>query len=127
MPLVRTGDLQISQNAVRFHHGRVRPVAAACAALANESTASVGLHLDHVEDGELLRAAGAAGFSSAMFDAGARPYADNLAATSAAAQWAHANGIWLEAELGYVGGKPGARRARTPPACEPIRPRRPGS
>jgi fructose-bisphosphate aldolase class II len=42
-----------------------------------------------------------------MFDAGARPYADNVRATRAAADWAHDAGLWVEAELGHVGGKPG--------------------
>ncbi|MBN9621241.1 MAG: class II fructose-bisphosphate aldolase, partial [Actinobacteria bacterium] len=48
------------------------------------------------------------GFSSAMFDAGALPYDQNLRRTTSAAQWAHTHGLWLEAELGYVGGKPDA-------------------
>ena len=45
------------------------------------------------------------GFSSVMFDAGARPYGDNVRATRAAADWAHDAGLWVEAELGHVGGK----------------------
>jgi fructose-bisphosphate aldolase class II len=46
-----------------------------------------------------------------MFDAGALPYDDNVAATRAAAEWAHGAGVWLEAELGYVGGKPDQPRS----------------
>jgi fructose-bisphosphate aldolase class II len=103
--------LQISENAVRFHHGRVRPLAAAVAALADELATPAALHLDHVQDEELLRQAADAGFSSVMFDAGALPYAENLERTRAAAGWAHANGLWLEAELGYVGGKPDAPKS----------------
>ncbi|MFI0723619.1 ketose-bisphosphate aldolase [Streptomyces sp. NPDC021224] len=100
--------LQISENAVRFHGGRVAPIARAAAEVARACDIDVALHLDHVTDMDLLRTAADAGFSSAMFDAGAQPYAENLAATRAAAQWAHAAGVWLEAELGYVGGKPDA-------------------
>jgi fructose-bisphosphate aldolase, class II len=100
--------LQISQNAVRFHAGRVRPLALAVAALAEAVPATASLHLDHVDDPTLLRQAGDAGFSSVMFDAGARPYSENVELTRQSAQWAHANGLWLEAELGYVGGKPDA-------------------
>jgi len=106
----RTGQsaiLQISHNAVRFH-GRLGPIAAASRAVADSSTAALALHLDHVEGEVLLHRAADHGFSSAMFDAGALPYADNLAATCAAARWAHDAGLWLEAELGYVGGKPDA-------------------
>lgn len=98
--------LQISQNAVKFHGGRLRPLAAGVTALVREVPVPASLHLDHVEDEALLRQAADAGFSSAMFDAGARPYAENVSLTRDAVEWAHGNGVHLEAELGYVGGKP---------------------
>jgi fructose-bisphosphate aldolase class II len=98
--------VQISENAVKFHAGRPIPLTRAAAALAESSTVGVGLHLDHVTDMALLHQAADAGFSSAMFDAAHESYPDNLAHTAAAVRWAHDNGLWLEAELGYVGGKP---------------------
>lgn len=104
----RPAILQISHNAVRFHGGALHPIAAAAAEVARGSRASLALHLDHVEDTALLHQAAAAGFSSAMFDAGSLPYADNVSTTAAAVRWAHDAGLWLEAELGYVGGKPDA-------------------
>ncbi len=97
--------LQVSHNAVRFHQGQVRPLAAALRELAQSSTAEVALHLDHVEDDDLLHQAVGAGFSSVMYDAGALPYADNAAATARGADWAHRHGLLIEAGLGYVGGK----------------------
>ncbi|MFJ6939716.1 ketose-bisphosphate aldolase [Streptomyces sp. NPDC101132] len=100
--------LQISENAVKYRHGRVLPLARAAAAAAAAATVPVGLHLDHVKSPELLRQAADAGFGSVMYDAAHLPYAENLAATRAAADWAHANGLWIEAELGEVGGKNGA-------------------
>jgi fructose-bisphosphate aldolase class II len=100
--------LQISQNAVKFHNGQLLPIAAATAAVARSAAVPIALHLDHVEDDELLRQAADAGCSSAMYDASKREYADNVAATREAAEWAHRNGLWLEAELGEVGGKDGA-------------------
>ena len=103
----RPAILQISHNAVRFH-GALAPIAAAAAAVADASGVRLALHLDHVEDEALLRQAADTGFSSAMFDAGALPYDENVRATAAAAEWAHGVGLWLEAELGYVGGKPDA-------------------
>jgi fructose-bisphosphate aldolase class II len=99
--------LQVSENAVKFH-GRLEPIAAACVSVARAAAVPVSLHLDHVTDEGLLRSAPAAGFSSAMFDASALDYAHNVAATRAAAEWAHGEGLWLEAELGEVGGKNGA-------------------
>ncbi|WP_062650273.1 class II fructose-bisphosphate aldolase [Streptomyces maremycinicus] len=100
--------LQISENAVRYHGGRLAPLALAASSIARTAAVDVALHLDHVTDIELLYQAADAGFSSVMFDAGALTYADNLAATAAAANWAHEAGLWIEAELGYVGGKPDA-------------------
>lgn len=100
--------IQISENAVKFHAGRPIPLTRAAVALAGQSTVDLGLHLDHVTDMNLLRQAADAGFSSAMFDAAHESYPDNVAHTAAAVEWAHANGLWLEAELGYVGGKPDA-------------------
>ena len=41
-----------------------------------------------------------------MFDPGLRSYEDNVASTREAVQRAHSDGLWLEAELGFVGGKP---------------------
>jgi fructose-bisphosphate aldolase class II len=100
--------LQISQNAVRFHGGRPKPIAAAAAALARLAAVPVALHFDHVTADELVTEAAAAGFSSVMYDAGALPYDENVERTAHAAFTAHHSGLWVEAELGYVGGKAGA-------------------
>jgi fructose-bisphosphate aldolase, class II len=100
--------MQISENAVKFHGGHVTPIAAAVVAIAAQAAVPVSVHLDHVEDHELLYAAADAGVSSVMFDASKLEYRDNVAATRAAADWAHATGLFLEAELGEIGGKDGA-------------------
>jgi fructose-bisphosphate aldolase class II len=100
--------LQISENAARFHRGQVTPIAAACRSLAVAAAVPIALHLDHVTEEPLAAAAADAGFGSLMFDAGARPYAENVDATARAARRAHDAGMWIEAELGYVGGKPDA-------------------
>lgn len=115
--------LQISENAVKFHGGQLGPIAAAARAVAELTSVDVALHLDHVESVALLRQAPEHGFSSVMFDASTLPYAENVAATRAAAQFCHEHGLWLESELGTVGGKDGApplgahaKGARTDPA-----------
>ncbi|MEU6403410.1 class II fructose-bisphosphate aldolase [Streptomyces sp. NPDC046985] len=99
--------LQISENAVRYRYGRLLPLARTAAAAAERAAVPVALHLDHVQSDDLLRQAPDAGFGSVMYDAAHLPYAENLAATRAAAAWAHAQGLWIEAELGEVGGKGG--------------------
>ncbi|NUU22099.1 MAG: class II fructose-bisphosphate aldolase family protein, partial [Streptomycetaceae bacterium] len=115
--------LQVSENAVKFRYGRLLPLARAAVAAAEHAAVPVALHLDHIQSDQLLRQAPDAGFSSVMYDAARLPYADNLAATKAAVDWAHAQGLWIEAELGRLGGKNGeppldahAPGARTDPA-----------
>jgi fructose-bisphosphate aldolase class II len=100
--------LQISENAVRYHGGNPVPIGAGTGAVARAAAVPVSVHLDHVEDGDLLRSACRAGASSVMFDASRLDYAANVAATRDAVEWAHAHDVWLEAELGEVGGKDGA-------------------
>jgi fructose-bisphosphate aldolase class II len=109
--------LQISENAVKYHHGKLAPIAAAVNAVATEAAVPASVHLDHVEDIDLLYAAENLA-SSAMFDAAKLDYDANVAATRAAADWAHARDLYLEAELGEVGGKDGAHApgVRTDPA-----------
>ncbi len=103
--------LQLSENAVRFH-GAPEPVLAACRELAVAASVPVGIHLDHVTDPALidrmLASAERLGVSSIMVDAAALPWSDNVALTAATAARAHALDLWVEAELGEIGGKDGA-------------------
>ncbi|MGW2401682.1 class II fructose-bisphosphate aldolase [Kitasatospora sp. NPDC001664] len=115
--------LQVSENAVKYHGGQLHPLAAAAVSAARRSSVPVALHLDHVKDRALLLQAADCGFGSVMYDAAHLSYERNVEATREAADWAHANGLWLEAELGEVGGKDGhgpldahAPGARTDPA-----------
>jgi fructose-bisphosphate aldolase class II len=108
--------LQISENCVAYH-GALEPIAAACLALARSAAAPVAVHLDHAERPELVRAAADLGIGSVMFDASALPYQENVRATADVAAWCHGRGVWVEAELGEVGGKDGVHspHARTNP------------
>jgi fructose-bisphosphate aldolase, class II len=110
--------LQISENAVRFHGRRLGPIAAAARAVAEQAAVPVALHLDHVEDVELLHQAPEHGFGSVMFDASGLTYEANVAATAAAVAFGHRHGLWVESELGTVGGKDGA---------PPLSPHEPGA
>ncbi|MGW3313683.1 class II fructose-bisphosphate aldolase [Streptomyces sp. NPDC001073] len=114
----RPAIVQISQNAVRHHGGDVMPLAAAVAAAARGGEIRLALHLDHVEDMALLHRTAECGASSVMFDASKLPDAENIAATREAARWAHGQGLFVEAELGEIGGKGSAHTpgVRTDPA-----------
>lgn len=113
LPLI----LQISENCVAFHGGP-DPLVLACLAIARASSARLSVHLDHVESEELVDAGIRLGVSSLMFDASRLPYEENVARTAEVSRRAHAAGIFVEGELGEVGGKDGAHApgVRTDPA-----------
>ena len=108
--------LAISQNCVAYH-GAVEPIARAALAAAGAAAVPVAVHLDHATGEDLVRAAVAVGVGSVMYDASAVPYAQNVAATAEVTRWCHERGVWVEAEIGEIGGKDGVHdaRARTPP------------
>ena len=108
--------LQISENCVAYH-GALEPIAGACLALARSAAVPVAVHLDHAESAELIRAAADLGIGSVMFDASSLPYQENVRVTADVAEWCQGRGIWVEAELGEIGGKNGVHSpgARTDP------------
>ena len=104
--------LQISQNTVRYHGG-LEPVALATLSIARRAAVPVAVHLDHAESPELVHEAVRLGVTSVMFDASKLPYAANVAATAEVVAHCHARAVWVEAELGEVGGKGGAHAPGT--------------
>jgi fructose-bisphosphate aldolase class II len=108
--------LQISENCVSYHGG-LAPIARACLALAGSAAVPVAVHLDHAASMDLVEAAAGLGVRSVMFDASKLPYQQNVDATADAARWCHDRGVWIEAELGEIGGKNGVHSplARTDP------------
>ena len=76
------------------------------ASVANDPDVSVpvALHLDHTKDETIIEQAVDAGFSSVMIDASHLPFEENLAATQKAVPYAHAKGVWVQAELGRLRG-----------------------
>lgn len=109
--------LQISENCVRYH-GALEPILLASLAIARRSAVPVAVHLDHAESEDLVREAVALGVGSVMYDASRLAYDENVARTAAMVAECHHAGVWLEAELGEVGGKDGvhAPGVRTDPA-----------
>ncbi|MER5552845.1 class II fructose-bisphosphate aldolase [Streptomyces sp. NPDC002793] len=99
--------LQVSENTARYH-GSLEPIGLASLAVARAAGVPVAVHLDHAVSAGLVREAVQLGFTSVMFDASALPYADNVAATREITAYCHDHGVWVEAELGEIGGKDGA-------------------
>ncbi|MDD9375902.1 class II fructose-bisphosphate aldolase [Streptomyces sp. ZAF1911] len=99
--------LQISENTARYH-GSLAPIAVSALAIASSASVPVAVHLDHAESIELVHEAVDLGFTSVMFDASTLPYGANVAATREVTDHCHRADVWVEAELGEVGGKDGA-------------------
>lgn len=109
--------LQISENTVAYH-GALAPIMAAALECARGAAVPVVVHLDHATSPDLVFEAVQLGVPSVMFDASMLPYKENLRLTAEITERCHASGVWVEAELGEVGGKDGvhALGARTDPA-----------
>jgi fructose-bisphosphate aldolase class II len=101
--------LQISENTVRFHGGRIAPLLSACGQIAIHSSAPLAIHLDHFQDvtlvDEAIETAAELGATSIMVDAAHLPYRDNVDRTRTFAKRAHAAGLWVDAEIGGKGGQ----------------------
>jgi fructose-bisphosphate aldolase class II len=83
-------------------------------AAASRSTVPVAIHLDH---GESLASAIRAinlGCNGVMVDASHEPFSDNIRCTRAVVDMAHACGVPVEGELGYVPGVEGEDAERHP-------------
>lgn len=106
------GILQVSENAVNFHGGRMAPLVAGCREVAASAAVPVSVHLDHVQNLELARSVVAnawpLGVSSLMVDAAHLEYEENVTTTAELAAAGHRTSLWIEAELGAIGGKDGA-------------------
>lgn len=84
--------------------------------LAESAWVPVVAHLDHGNGLAECQAAVDCGFTSVMFDGSALPLAGNIAETARIAAMAHAAGVSVEAELGFVGYAAGAASCGTDPA-----------
>jgi fructose-bisphosphate aldolase class II len=109
--------LQISENCVRYHGG-LAPITTATQSIARAADVEVLVHLDHIEDADLVAEGIALGVDSVMYDGSHLDHDANVAATRVLAERCHGAGIAIEAELGEVGGKDGvhAPGVRTDPA-----------
>jgi len=70
--------------------------------LANKTQIPIVLHLDHCKSEDLIIQAIQAGFTSVMYDGSSMSNCDNIKKTSKVVKIAHAAGVTVEAELGYV-------------------------
>jgi len=64
----------------------------------------IALHLDHGADFDICKSCIDGGFTSVMIDGSHLPYAENVALAKRVAEYAHAHGVVVEAELGQLAG-----------------------
>ena len=69
---------------------------------AKRARVPVAVHLDHGRTYERCTQAVRLGFTSVMYDASAKEFADNIKETKEVVKAAHAAGVSVEAELGHV-------------------------
>lgn len=74
-------------------------------AAAERSRIPVVMHLDHGDSFERAMAAYRAGYTSIMIDGSKLPLEENIALTKKVVEACHPGGVYVEGELGKVGGK----------------------
>lgn len=74
------------------------------AALADDPSVPVCVHLDHGPSFEMCRDCIDGGFTSVMIDGSHLPYEENVALTKKVVEYAHPKNVWVEAELGKLAG-----------------------
>ena len=94
--------LQVSKGARAYanHTYLVKLVEAAV----ETSGLPIALHLDHGPDFETCKSCIDGGFTSVMIDGSHFPYDENVALTKKVVEYAHANGVVVEGELGQLAG-----------------------
>jgi fructose-bisphosphate aldolase, class II len=81
---------------------------------AERASVPVAIHLDHGSSLEAAVQGIRQGFNGVMVDASTQPLAENIARTRAVVEMAHACGVPVEGELGYVAGVEGEDAERHP-------------
>ncbi|HEX3099943.1 MAG TPA: class II fructose-bisphosphate aldolase [Patescibacteria group bacterium] len=74
------------------------------ASLAVKAKVPIALHMDHGKDMEQLKAGIELGYSSVMIDHSGLSYDENVRDTKAMVEFAHAEGAWVQGEIGRMRG-----------------------
>lgn len=94
--------LQVSAGARKYakHIYLTKLVEAAVA----DTDVPIALHLDHGDGFEICKDCIDGGFTSVMIDGSHHSFEENIAVTKRVVEYAHAHGVWVEAELGRLAG-----------------------
>jgi len=98
--------MQVSENAVKYH-GSLAPIGKAMLELASSAKTPIAVHLDHATSRTLVTEAIELGFNSVMFDGSKLEISENIRQTVEVVEQARPMDVWVEAEIGEIGGKDG--------------------
>lgn len=90
-----------------FTHAPVEVIATIVKEICTPLDIQVALHLDHAKELTSIARAIRAGFTSVMYDGSALPLAENIQKTKYIVEYAHAVGVSVEGELGYMNNEDG--------------------
>ena len=99
--------LQVSSGARKYADAtllRYMAMGAVAMIRAAKSPVKFALHLDHGDTFELAKSCIESGFSSVMIDGSHHPYEENVRLTRQVVEFAHANDVSVEGELGVLAG-----------------------
>ena len=94
--------LQASPNAIKYD--RIDYLIKMVEAAVETTDIPIALHLDHGLDFETCKSCVDAGFTSVMIDASKHDFEKNVELTKEVVDYAHSNGVVVEAELGTLAG-----------------------
>ena len=94
--------LQISRGARAYANIKYLRALIDCAI--EDSDLPIVMHLDHGDTFDICKTCVDDGFTSVMIDASHDPFEKNVAVTKQVADYAHANNVVVEAEIGQLGG-----------------------
>lgn len=92
-------------------HSPIEAIAAIVKEICTPLTIQVALHLDHARELKTIARAIRAGFTSVMYDGSAFPLSENIKRTRDIVKFAHAAGVSVEGELGYMNNEDGTYEA----------------
>ncbi len=95
--------LQVSAGARKYANATYLKKLVEAAVIENPNI-PIALHLDHGADFDICKSCIEGGFTSVMIDGSSHPFEENIAMTKQVVEYAHANGVVVEAELGQLAG-----------------------
>ncbi len=94
--------MEVSEGAIKY--AGLDTIFEIMATLAIKAKVPIALHMDHGKDMEQLRRGIELGFSSVMIDHSGLSFAENVRDTKAMVEFAHAEGAWVQGEIGRMRG-----------------------